>query len=160
MSPILLPSWTHLLLLSNIGQYYLAASRRSGIFFPGDIVPDDVIRLFSPRPQTVDLVCESNHAFHNAGNDAFYNMHVLLMLALQPGLLREPEYGSSIAGVLLSGRSRAWQLVRRLIGSQTKETNSMTPGSLVKRPEGVASVQPPQDAGSSKLTLGTTRPKT
>jgi hypothetical protein len=127
---------------------------------PGDIVPADVIRLFSPRPQTVDLVCESNHAFHNAGNDAFYNMHVLLMLALQPGLLREPEYGSSIAGVLLSGRSRAWQLVRRLIGSQTKETNSMTPGSLVKRPEGVASVQPPQDAGSSKLTLGTTRPKT
>jgi hypothetical protein len=117
---------------------------------PGNIVPADVIKLFSPKLQTVDLNHESRHAFHNAGNDAFYNMHVLLMLALQPGLLREPEYGSSISGVFLSGRSRAWQLVRRLIGSQIKDADSMTPDSLARRPENVASVKPPQDAGSSK----------
>jgi hypothetical protein len=117
---------------------------------PGDVAPADVIKLFSPTPQTVDLSYESNHAFHNAGNDAFYNMHVLLMLALQPELLREPEYSSSIAGVLLSGRSRAWQLVRRLTGSPTKETKSIISGSLVRLPEGIASVQPPQNSDPTK----------
>ncbi|KAI4733648.1 hypothetical protein E4T50_15804 [Aureobasidium sp. EXF-12298] len=126
---------------------------------PGDVAPADVIRLFSPKQQTVDLSYESNHAFHNAGNDAFYNMHILLMLALQPELLREPQYGSSLAGVLLAGRSKAWQLVRRLVRSPTSEINSMASGSFVRRPQGVASVQPPQDIGSPKLTLRITRPK-
>jgi hypothetical protein len=126
---------------------------------PGDVTPADVIRLFSPKQQTVDFDYESNHAFHNAGNDAFYNMHILLMLALQPELLKEPQYGSSLAGVLLSGRSKAWKLVRRLVRSPTSGINSMASGSFVGRPEGVASVQPPQDTSSTKLTLRITRPK-
>jgi hypothetical protein len=78
---------------------------------------------------------------------------------LQPELLREPEYSSSLAGVFLSARSRAWQLVRRLTGSPMTETKPMVSGSLVRRPEGVASVQPPQEAGSTKVTLRMTRPK-
>jgi hypothetical protein len=126
---------------------------------PGDVTPADVIRLFSPKQQTIDLAYESNHAFHNAGNDAFYNMHILLMLALQPELLREPEYSSSLAGVFLPARSRAWQLVRCLTGSPMTETKSMVRGSLVRRPEGVASVQPPQKAGPTKVTLRMNRPK-
>jgi hypothetical protein len=126
---------------------------------PGDVAPSDVIRLFSPKSQTVDLDHESSHAFHNAGNDAFYNMHVLLMLALQPGLLKEPKYSSSISGVLLSGRSRAWQLMRRLMGSSTTGMTPMAPSSLARRPEGVASVRPSQGTGSTKLTLRMTSPK-
>lgn len=126
---------------------------------PGNVEAADVIRLFSPKTRTVDLGDESNHAFHNAGNDTFYNMHVLLMLALQPKLLEEPRYGSSMTGVLLAGRSRAWQLWRRLTSSSTTAAKAMAAGSSAKRPEGMASVQPPQDASSDKLTLRTTRPK-
>lgn len=121
----------------------------------GDVAPADVIRLLSPKQRTVDLDYESNHAFHKAGNDAFYNMHILLMLALKPELLREPQYSSSLAGVLLPGRSKAWQLVRRPVRSPTSGVNSMAPDSFVGRPEGVASVQPP----STKLTPRITRPK-
>ena len=126
---------------------------------PGDATPGDVIRLFSPKQQTADLDRETSHAFHNAGNDAFYNMHILLMLALRPELLEEPQHSSSLAGVLLTGRSKAWQLVRHLTSSPAAEISSMASGSCVGRPEGVASVQPPQDADSTKLTLRMTRPK-
>lgn len=93
--------------LSNLWRYLVNTS-------PGDVEAADVIRLFSPKTRIVDLDDESNHAFHNAGNDSFYNMHILLMLALQPNLLEEPRYSSSLAGVILTGRSRAWQLWRRL----------------------------------------------
>ncbi|KAH0293203.1 hypothetical protein KCU62_g1579, partial [Aureobasidium sp. EXF-3399] len=138
--------------LSGLWRYLVNTS-------PGDVEAADVIRLFSPKTRTVDLDDESNYAFHNAGNDTFYNMHVLLMLALQPELLQEPRYGSSMAGVLLTGRSRAWQLWRRLTSSSTIDAKAMAAGSFAKRPEGMASVQQPQDTSSDKLTLRTTRPK-
>lgn len=126
---------------------------------PGDVTPGDVIKLFSPRQLIADVDYKSNHAFHNAGNDAFYNMHTLLMLALRPELLREPQYGSSLAGVFLTARSAAWQLVRRLT-KFTSRGDSMVPGSFVRRPEGVSSIQPPQSAKSRELTLRMKRPKT
>ena len=138
--------------LSDLWRYLVNTS-------PGDVEAADVIRLFSPKMHTVDLNDESNHAFHNAGNDTFYNMHVLLMLALQPKFLEEPRYGSSMAGVLLTGRSRAWQLWRRLTSSSTTEAKAMAAGSSVKRPEGLASVQSPHDASSDNHSLRTARPK-
>ncbi|KAI5251141.1 hypothetical protein E4T42_04558 [Aureobasidium subglaciale] len=128
---------------------------------PGDATPADVVRVFSPKPHTASLDFESKHGFHNAGNDAFYNMHTLLMLALQPELLREPQYSSSLAGVFLTARSTAWQLVRRLTyetpGSRAK---SIVPGSMVRRPEGVASVQPNQLTSPKELTVRIKIPKT
>ncbi|KAI4728528.1 hypothetical protein E4T49_03550 [Aureobasidium sp. EXF-10728] len=89
--------------LSKLWRFLVTSS-------PGDATPADVIGLFSPNSNAVDLDYESNHAFHNAGNDAFYNMHTLLMLALRPELLREPQFSSSLAGVFLTARSAAWQL--------------------------------------------------
>lgn len=140
--------------LSKLWRFLVNAS-------PGDATPADVIKLFSPHMHTADLNYESNHAFHNAGNDAFYNMHTLLMLALQPELLREPQYSSSLAGVFLRARSSAWQLVRRLTSrASTSKTSSMAPGSFVGRPEGVASIQPPQKIGNQGLTIWMKRPKT
>ncbi|CAD0096888.1 unnamed protein product [Aureobasidium vineae] len=88
-------------------------------------------------------------------------MHTLLMLALRPELLREPQFRSSLAGVFLSARSAAWQLVRRLTSrSSTSKIKPMTPGSFVRRPQGVATVQPAQNAGTRDLTLRFETPKT
>jgi len=138
--------------LSELWRFLVSSS-------PGDVTPGDVIKLFSPKQLTADLDYVSNHAFHNAGNDAFYNMHTLLMLALRPELLREPQYGSSLAGVFLTARSAAWQSVRRLT-KFTSRDNPMVPESFVRRPEGVSPIQPPQSAKSKELTLRTKRPKT
>ena len=138
--------------LSDLWRYLVNTS-------PGDVEAADVIRLFSPKMHTVDLNDESNHAFHNAGNDTFYNMHVLLMLALQPKLLEEPRYGSSMAGVLLTGRSRAWQLWRRLTSSSTTEPKAIAAGPSVRRPEGLASIQPPQDTDTTQMTHRVTKPE-
>lgn len=138
--------------LSNLWRYLVSTS-------PGDVEAADVIRLFSPKTHLVGLDDESNHAFHNAGNDSFYNMHVLLMLALQPKLLQEPRYGSSLTGVILTGRSRAWQLWRRLTSRSTPEPRATAAEPFVRRPEDEASVQSPQDPSSTKLTLRAMRPK-
>ncbi|KAI5203602.1 hypothetical protein E4T39_04098 [Aureobasidium subglaciale] len=127
----------------------------------GDATPADVIRLFSPKPHTADLDFESKHAFHNAGNDAFYSMHTLLMLALQPELLREPQYSSSLAGVFLTARSTAWQLVRRLVGKPSgSRSGPVIPGPMVRRPDGIASVRPTQVTSVRELTLRIKIPKT
>lgn len=129
--------------LSNLWRYLVNTS-------PGDVEAADVIRLFSPKTYTVDLDNESNHAFHNAGNDSFYNMHVILMLALQPKLLQEPRYGSSLTGVLLAGRSRAWQLCRRLTNKSIPKSNGIADGSSIKGHEDVASLRPSQDTRSDR----------
>lgn len=131
----------------------------------GNVLPGDVVKLFSPKQQTGDLNSASCHAFHNAGNDAFYNMHTLLLLALYPDLLKEPKEGSSLSGVFLAARSKASRLVRRLAdfsaGSQVQSSKNVpAAGSFIRRPEGVASVQPRQSSNPKQITLRIKNPKT